>query len=363
MDITMQRIFLTGLPGSGKSSVGRSMATLLGWDFIDTDDLLAGQSGVPVGQILTELGEERFRQLESELLRTASDSEKVVIATGGGAVISAANREFMRERGLTIYLQVAVETAWQRIQQHLEQSGASVARPLVVGDDGPQRLHRLYETRKGWYEEAPAHIDTEQHTPELLAQRMVAYALTSGLLVSPGAPREVITQQLLTSTSQGVVEWGGLPHLAATLRSYKLPKRLFIVTDSAVGALYARPLQDVLEEHGFQPHVFTIPAGEASKSFACFQQILDWLVQQKAEQKEAIIALGGGVVGDLAGFVAACYQRGVPLIQVPTTLLAQVDSAIGGKTGINHALGKNLIGAYYQSELIYADPAFLLTLP
>ncbi len=109
--------------------------------------------------------------------------------------------------------------------------------------------------------------------------------------------------------------------------------------------------------------MFHVPAGEASKSFACFQQIIDWLVQQKAEQKEAIIALGGGVVGDLAGFVASCYQRGVPLIQVPTTLLAQVDSAIGGKTGINHALGKNLIGAFYQAKLIYADPAFLLTLP
>ncbi len=363
MDITMQRIFLTGLPGSGKSSVGSSMASLLGWNFIDTDDLLAGQNGMPVGQVLTELGEERFRQLESELLRSAADSEKVVIATGGGVVISAANREFMRERGLTIYLQVSVETAWQRIQQHVEQSGESVLRPLVVGEDGPQRLRKLYETRKGWYEEAPAHIDTEKYTPELLAQRLVAYALTSGLLASPGAPREVITQQLLTSTSQGVVEWGGLRHLPDTLRSYELPKRLFIVSDSAVGALYARPLQDVLEEHGFQPHVFTIPAGEASKSFACFQQIIDWLVQQKAEQKEAIIALGGGVVGDLAGFVAACYQRGVPLVQVPTTLLAQVDSAIGGKTGINHALGKNLIGAFYQSKLIYADPAFLLTLP
>ena len=127
----MQRIFLTGLPGSGKSSVGRSMASLLGWNFIDTDDLLAGQSGVPVGQVLTELGEERFRQLESELLRSAADSEKVVIATGGGVVISAANRELMRKRGLTVYLQVSVETAWQRIQQHLQHSGASVARPLL----------------------------------------------------------------------------------------------------------------------------------------------------------------------------------------------------------------------------------------
>jgi shikimate kinase/3-dehydroquinate synthase len=363
MDITMQRLFLTGLPGSGKSSVGRSIAAMLGWNFIDTDDLVAGQGGVPVGQVLIELGEERFRQLESELLRAAAAQEQVVIATGGGVVISAANREFMREHGLTVYLEVSVETAWQRIQQHLQHSGASVVRPLVVGDDGPQRLHSLYESRRVWYEEADAHIDTEQHSPEMLAQRLVAFALASGLLASPHGSRKVITQQLLTSTSQGIVEWGGLRQLPATLRSYELPARLFIVTDSAVGALYARPLEDALVEDGFQPRVFTVPAGEASKSFACFQQIIDWLVGQKAEQNEAIIALGGGVVGDLAGFVAASYQRGVPLVQVPTTLLAQVDSAIGGKTGINHPLGKNLIGAFYQAKLIYTDPAFLLTLP
>src|ERR1700686_257715 len=192
MDITMQRIFLTGLPGSGKSSVGRSMADLLGWNFIDTDDLLAGQGGVPVGQVLTELGEERFRQLKSEMLLAAADSEKVVIATGGGVVISAANRELMRERGLTIYLQVSVETAWKRIQQHLEQSGAQVVRPLVVGDDGIQRLHRLYEMRKAWYEEAQVHLNTEKCTPETLARRFIAYALASGLLASQRVPREVI---------------------------------------------------------------------------------------------------------------------------------------------------------------------------
>lgn len=363
MDITMQRIFLTGLPGSGKSSVGRSIAAMLGWNFIDTDDLLTAQGGVPVGQVLLEVGETRFRQLESEMLQAAAAQEQVVIATGGGVVISAANREFMRERGLTVYLDVSVEAAWERIQQHLRHSGVSVARPLVVGDEGPQRLRALYETRKAWYEEAAVHIDTEQHSPEALAQRLVAFALASGLLVSADGAREVITQQLLTSTSQGIVEWGGLRQLPATLRSYELPQRLFIVTDSAVGALYARPLQEALEEGGFQPCVYTVQAGEASKSFACFQQIIDWLVEQKAEQKEAIIALGGGVVGDLAGFVASCYHRGVPLVQVPTTLLAQVDSAIGGKTGINHPLGKNLIGAFYQVKLIYADPAFLLTLP
>jgi len=359
----MQRIFLTGLSGSGKSSVGNAIASLLGWQFVDTDDLLSEHSAMPVGQALVQLGEERFRQLESDMLRTAADQDKVVVATGGGAIISASNREFMREHGLTVYLQVPVETAWLRIQEHLQLSGERAVRPLVDGNDGMQRLQRLYETRKCWYEEAEVHLDSGQYAPEMLARRLVAYALVSGFLASPAVPREVMTQQLLTSTSQAIVEWSGLSHLPLTLRSYELPRRLFIVTDSAVGALYAQPLLTLLEEADFAPQLLSIPAGESSKSLACFQQIIDWLVEHKAEHNEAIIALGGGVVGDLTGFVASCYQRGVPLIQIPTTLLAQVDSAIGGKTGINHALGKNLIGAYYQPELIYADPALLLTLP
>ena len=357
----MQRIFLTGLSGSGKSTVGRLLANLLGWQFVDTDELLSEQSNMPVGQALIELGEERFRQMETEALIDAASQERVVIATGGGMVISATNREFMREQGLTVYLQLSVDTAWPRIQEQIWQTGA--VRPLIAGEDGQQRLHDLYEARKAWYEQADVHLNTEILAPAKVANKIIAVALAFGYLSSPSIPREVITQHLQTSTSQAIIEWGGLHHLPLTLRSYELQPRLFIVTDSEVGAMYVQPLQELLEDAGFSPHFYTVPAGEASKSFQCFQQIIDWLVEQKAEAKEAIIALGGGVVGDLTGFVASSYLRGVPFIQIPTTLLAQVDSAIGGKTGINHPQGKNLIGAFYQPKLIYVDPAFLLTLP
>jgi shikimate kinase / 3-dehydroquinate synthase len=175
--------------------------------------------------------------------------------------------------------------------------------------------------------------------------------------------RLVLTLQLGTVSSQAVVEWGGVHHLPQALQSSGISGRIFIVTDSNIGRFYTEPIQALLEGAGFVPQFFTIPAGESSKSLLCWQQILDWLVEDKAEHQEPILALGGGVVGDLAGFVAASYHRGVPLIQVPTSLLAQVDAAIGGKTGINHPRGKNLIGAYYQPGLILADPAFLLTLP
>jgi 3-dehydroquinate synthase len=147
------------------------------------------------------------------------------------------------------------------------------------------------------------------------------------------------------------------------LQTFGLPHRIFIVTDTNVAQLYIEPIRQLLQNAGFVPNILTIPAGEASKSLDCWQQILDWLVANKAERQEPLVAMGGGVVGDLTGFVAACYHRGIPLLQIPTSLLAQVDSAIGGKTGINHTKGKNLIGAIYQPQLIIVDPTFLLTLP
>ena len=362
----MQRIFLTGLSGSGKSTTGRQVARLLGWDFVDTDDLLAERMRLPIGQVLVEYGEQRFRELESEALEAASRQERIVIATGGGAVIAEANRTFMQEHGLTVYLQVAVETAWQRIQEHMQQSGTTVIRPLLSGPDGQQRLRDLYAARKQWYEQATLKVNADELSPDILARQIVAGALVHGHLSSSSMPQEVMTLNLGTVSSQARVEWGGLYHLPQALQSSgfsSTSQRVFIITDSEVDQFYIEPVKTLFTGAGFVPHIFTVPAGESSKSLLCFGQIMDWLVEHGAEHSEPVMALGGGVVGDLAGFVAACYHRGVPLIQVPTTLLAQVDSAIGGKTGINHPSGKNLIGAYYQPKLIMVDPALLLTLP
>jgi shikimate kinase/3-dehydroquinate synthase len=142
-----------------------------------------------------------------------------------------------------------------------------------------------------------------------------------------------------------------------------LPPRVFLVVDSNVHDLYSPMVTAGLRQAGFAPEVYVVPAGEASKSQQQLSALYDWLVEWRAERGEALIAFGGGVVGDLAGYVAATYLRGIPLIQVPTSLLAQVDASIGGKTGINHPMGKNLIGAFYQPRLVLADPATLLTLP
>ncbi|GHO91701.1 3-dehydroquinate synthase [Reticulibacter mediterranei] len=160
-----------------------------------------------------------------------------------------------------------------------------------------------------------------------------------------------------------VVDWGGLGHLPQYLTQLGLPPRVFLFTDSNLQKLYASTIIAKLTQAGFEPQLYVVPAGEASKSQQQLSAIYDWLLEQKAERREAIIAFGGGVVGDMVGYAAATYLRGVPLIQVPTSLLAQVDAAIGGKTGINHPQGKNLIGAFYHPRLVLADPATLLTLP
>jgi shikimate kinase len=166
----IQRIFLTGLPGSGKTTIGQRTADLLGWRFVDTDDVLAERMGMPVGQMLVEYGEERFRQLESEVLHELAESVRVVISTGGGTVISEANRKFMRENGLMVYLQVCVDTSWKRMQE----ASVHIVRPLVAGENGRQRLQDLYTTRRKWYEEAHLHIDTEEGTHDEMAQRLIA---------------------------------------------------------------------------------------------------------------------------------------------------------------------------------------------
>ncbi len=359
----MGHIFLTGLSGAGKSTVGRMAAALLGRRFIDTDDLIAQRMERPVGQVLSDVGEERFRQLEAEALAAAASEQESVIATGGGAVIAEDNRALMRQSGLTVYLHVSIERAWQRLEQQARQDAAAPTRPLLAGGSGQQKLETLYRARQRWYEEAKLHLPTDKQAPESLARQLVAGAIAHGALLSPALPPEELALDLGHVSSRAVVEWGGLHHLPQRLRALGFQRRAFIVTDANVGLLYSQPLVKILKRAGIDALVFTVPAGEASKTLASFQEIIDWLIQQQTEQQDPLIALGGGVIGDLVGFVAASYQRGVPLIQVPTTLLAQVDAAIGGKTGVNHRLGKNLIGAYYQPRLTLTDPACLLTLP
>ncbi len=156
---------------------------------------------------------------------------------------------------------------------------------------------------------------------------------------------------------------GAIGQVGQFMRDMQLSKSALVVTDENVGPLYSGILLESLTSAGFVPSVVTVAPGENSKSLTTADAIFTQTIRMGLDRKSPIIALGGGVVGDLAGFVAATYMRGVPFIQVPTTLLAQVDSSVGGKTAVNHQLGKNLIGSFYQPQLVVIDPLVLNTLP
>ena len=154
-----------------------------------------------------------------------------------------------------------------------------------------------------------------------------------------------------------------LSSLGSLFRRHRLPKTVVIITDSTVGPLYLKRVRRSLSSSGFAVHALIIPPGEKQKSLGRADLLYAELLRRRIERRSTIVALGGGVIGDLAGFIASTYQRGIYLVQVPTTLLAQVDSSVGGKVGVNHALGKNMVGAFYQPSFVAADVTTLKTLP
>ncbi|MBA2286369.1 MAG: 3-dehydroquinate synthase [Ktedonobacteraceae bacterium] len=356
----MQNIFLVGLSGSGKSTVGRVLAERLGKPFLDTDTLIEEECGARIPAIFTRHGEDYFRDCESRVLAQAAHTEGgAIIATGGGIVTRSENRALLAEQGTTIFLAVEPVAALERLDAQ-PSHGSPEIRPLLAGPDPLAALETLLAARSAWYQEADFTCSTQGKSVERVAQEIIALLIGSARLdVMPPLVRRIA----VGAGYDAVVDWGGLGRLAHYLAQLRLPPRVFMVVDSNVHALYTPVVIDGLRQAGFAPEVYVVPAGEASKSQRQLSALYDWLVGQRAERGEALIAFGGGVVGDLAGYVAATYLRGVPLVQVPTSLLAQVDSSIGGKTGINHPQGKNLIGAFYQPCLVLSDPATLLTLP
>jgi shikimate kinase / 3-dehydroquinate synthase len=361
----MRHIFLIGLSGSGKSTVGRLLERELGMPLLDIDTLIEEECGERIPTIFAYHGEEYFRSVESLLLdRVTRTQSGAIISTGGGIVTRAQNRALMAERGVRVYLQVEPAIALRRLQTQLEQAIVQdtpvEVRPLLAGPDPLASLHHLLSARAGWYQEAELVCSTLDKSARQVAREIIAMLNSSGEIniIAP------IVRHIETGDGyDAVVDWGGLARLGDYLKQLQIPPRIFLFTDSNLERLYAPILMQNLVQAGFEPHLYVVPAGESSKSLAQLSAIYDWLVGKQAERREAIIAFGGGVVGDLVGYAAASYLRGVPLIQVPTSLLAQVDSSIGGKTGVNHTQGKNLIGAFYSPRLVLADPAVLLTLP
>lgn len=344
-------VLLTGMMGSGKTAVGERLARSLGLPFYDADALLEAETGRRIADIFAEEGEAEFRALERRMLARLVAGPRGVIATGGGAVMDPENRARLKAAGTVICLLADPETLLARI-------GPTADRPLLFGPEPLERLRALQRARLPAYGEAEVLLDTTDRTPAQVA------ALLGRLLTARERPPQQTVRVALGDRAYDILIGAGL--LAETgdhVRALGVSGRVAVVTDETVGPLYAARVEESLRNAGLVSARITIPAGEATKSLAEAAHLYEALLDAGLDRDGVILALGGGVIGDLAGFAAATFLRGIAHVQVPTTLLGQVDSSIGGKVGVNLPRGKNLVGAFHQPRLVVADVAALRSLP
>jgi len=375
-----QRIFLTGFSFTGKSLVAPLVAQALRWRVVDLDDLIEEAAGMPVPQIFADEGEPGFRRREQEALREACRQEGIVVATGGGVILAEENRRAMGEGGFVVCLEARPETIWRRLQQPGGRPQSE--RPLLQGGDPLSRIRRLKGLRQPLYALADCAVHTDELSPEQVAAEVVRawrrYSAASsrdgvrlagtGETRTPPAIEAGIADIACWVTTETArypvyVGWGILAQLGKRMRAAGLTGTAYLFSDSNVHRHYGERLKEELRGAGFATDYHVVPAGESSKDLTIASELYDWLAARRAERGHAVVALGGGMVGDLAGFVAATYLRGMPVVQVPTSLLAMVDASIGGKVAVNHREGKNLIGAFHQPRLVLADVSALKTLP
>jgi shikimate kinase / 3-dehydroquinate synthase len=358
---TIDRIVLIGFSGTGKSSVARSLAERLGWSLADSDLEIERHWDATIPTIFRDQGESAFRSSERAILQRLLARDQVVIATGGGAPIDplAWDQQMLGSAGtLVIGLDTSPETILARLQHQAADQGEAVERPLLAGSDPLERIRNLKAARKPLYDRAHLTLSSDGVSVDLVAEEI------AGLCRMEDGRSLRIRLDAASGASDIRVGPGAISRIGEWVRdSWPEVRRSWVVTDANVGPLHAAAAAAGLQASGFAVSTRAVAAGEGSKSLGTVGELYDWFLDGGVERGDVVVALGGGVVGDLAGFVAATVLRGIGLVQVPTSLLAAVDSSVGGKTGINHAAGKNLIGAFLQPRLVIVDTELLRTMP
>lgn len=334
-------IFLYGPPGTGKSTIGKILARNLDLPFVDLDSLIEEKTNMSISQIMEGQGEPAFRDLETFALEeTVGHADQVtprVIALGGGALLREENRSIAETHGTVVLLMAELSTLLDHLKHNAEK------RPLLAGDL-PARLTSLLAQRRDHY----ASFATQIHLDGLSAGQ-------SALQIQTRLGRFRLRAMGEYDVVVGDVgQVGSLP--------YKMQSPV-IVTDENVARFHLEHVKSVIRACGLEPTSFVIPAGEEHKNLETVSQLWNAFLENGLDRKSTVIALGGGVVGDLTGFAASTYMRGMHWICLPTTLLSMADASLGGKTGFDLPQGKNLVGSFYPPRLVLADPQFLTTLP
>ncbi|MET8346595.1 3-dehydroquinate synthase [Streptomyces microflavus] len=355
-------VVLVGPMGVGKSTVGELLAARLGTTYRDTDADVVAEAGKPIAEIFYDEGEEHFRALERRAVAAALAGHAGVLSLGGGAVLDGATRELLADRPV-VYLSMDVDEAVRRV-------GLGAARPLLAVN--PRRQWReLMDARRHLYEEvARTVVATDENTPEEVAQAIIdALELPEGQ-AAPGVENTGMTQQgptrIQVAGSAGSDPYevlvghqllGELPQLIGDRA-----RRVAVLHPEALAGTGEAVRQD-LADQGYEAIAIQLPNAEEAKTVEVAAYCWKALGQTGFTRTDVIVGIGGGATTDVAGFVAASWLRGVRWIAIPTTVLGMVDAAVGGKTGINTAEGKNLVGAFHPPAGVLCDLAALDSLP
>jgi 3-dehydroquinate synthase len=334
----MTHIFLYGPPGTGKSTVGRILARNLKLPFVDLDRVVESNAGMAIPQIMAQQGEETFRDLETMALKKVIRQNESVIALGGGALLRNENRLLIELHGKVILLMAELETLFKRLNE------SSKKRPLLAGGL-LEKLSSLLQNREEHYSSFPLRLAVDHKTAQENAYE--TQMVLGRFHLSAMGEYDVVVQDL--DQLAGLLDVRGL-------------KNPIIITDENV-VFHAERVAASLNKISFKPDILTIPAGEEFKNLNTVSFLWKSFLEHGLDRKSSVIALGGGVIGDMTGFAASTYMRGINWVAVPTTLLSMVDASLGGKTGIDLPEGKNLIGSFYPPKLVLADPRLLSTLP
>jgi len=345
------RLFLVGPPGVGKSVVGRELARVLGAAFLDTDDAIERATQRPNARTIIEEGIETFRDHESRVLdRLRPTPSWEVVATGGGMTIRPENRARMRRLGLIVGVRGSVATVARGLERTMSK------REHLTREGVTPRAHaeRVLRERRDVYRDVDVGFDVDGATPEGAARAIAAWIVSA---------RGIRIDVIASRTYPVLVRAGVLEHVGRHLADLGWSGRIAVVGDRVAMRRHVPAVAASLRDGGMEPVLIRIPEGERAKSKAALDRLWRDLATSRVGRDDGVVAVGGGATGDLTGFAAATYLRGIALAQVPTTLLAMVDSSIGGKTGIDLPEGKNLVGAFHPPAAVFSDPSVLATLP
>ena len=356
-------IFLTGFSGSGKTDVGKYVAAKMQRSFVDLDIEISKFANMSIEEIFSVKGEVTFRQIETEILAKISASDNQVISTGGGIVEKDQNHQIMNSTGTIICLETTPETICSRLEKQYSNDTNATHRPMLSAGYTLENIKDLKQRRQHMYAKAHWTVHTDCLSIGQVSEEVErAYRLLDN--GSRFAEDSLLSSVVRTSSGDCPiwVGWDILPSIGSRLKSISSSNQAFIICDDGTKK-FAEIAERSLQDSGISVEVRSIHPGETSKTLQVASDLYGWLGSFHAERNNPIIAVGGGVVGDISGFVAATYLRGMPFIQVPTSMLAMMDASIGGKTAVDMPHGKNLVGSFHQPKFVIVDVKTLIDLP